>query len=76
MKRPCYLCINSENLEKIEDGNLIGTINSTVVVDAQLVTGKNGLALYINGYINNQHANFGNYTGNGLGISSCVLAAV
>ena len=44
-------------MEKIDNGNLIGSINGTVVGGAGLVAGKMGLALYINGV--DQYVDFG-----------------
>ena len=44
-------------MEAIENGNLIGSINGTVVGDAGLVAGKLGLALYTNGV--DQYVDFG-----------------
>ena len=44
-------------MEVIENGNLIGSVNGTVVGGAELVAGKKGLALYVNG--KNQYVDFG-----------------
>ena len=44
-------------MEMIENGNLIGSINGTVIGGAGLVVGKKGLALYING--DDQYVEFG-----------------
>ena len=44
-------------MEKIDNGNLIGSINGTVVGSAGLVAGKMGLTLYINGV--DQNVDFG-----------------
>ena len=44
-------------MEVIENGNLIGSINGTVIGDARLVSGKMGLALYTNGV--DQYVDFG-----------------
>ena len=48
-------------MEMVENGNLIGSINGTVVGGAELVTGKLGLALHTNGV--DQYVDFG-YQGN------------
>ena len=44
-------------MEEIENGNLIGSVNGTVVGNAALVVGKKGLALYTDGV--NQYVDFG-----------------
>ena len=62
-------------MEKIEDGDLIGPTNGTVMGDAQLVTGKRVWPSIGNGYVSIQPVDFGNHTGNALSILSPVLVA-
>ena len=44
-------------MEMIKNGNLIGSMNGTVVGGAELVTGRKGFALHMNGI--GQHVDFG-----------------
>ena len=58
-------------MEVIENGNLIGSINGTVIGGARLVSGKMGLALHTNGV--DQYVDFGCQGDTCLGsISLCV----
>ena len=44
-------------METIHNGTLVGSINGTIIGGAELLKGKNGLALYTNGV--NQYVDFG-----------------